>query len=715
MELMTILIPLLPLIGFAIQMFFGRRLPRGGDYVPTGLIFVSFILSVLTFARIFSHGDPHYVETFGWQWIVLGDFSLRFGFYLDTLTGVMLIVVSLVSFVIHLYSVGYMHGDPRYSRYFGYLGIFSFSMLGLVLTDNLFGLYVFWELVGLSSYLLIGFWFEKKSAADAGKKAFIVTRIGDVGMFIGVMLTYATIGTLTFTDLFRSIASGEFSGTILTVTGVCLFMGAVGKSAQFPLHVWLPDAMEGPTPVSALIHAATMVAAGVYMVGRIFLVFTPDALTVIAYVGGFTAIFAATIAIVMNDIKRVLAYSTLSQLGYMVMSLGVGGYVGGLFHLMTHAFFKALLFLGAGSVIHSVHTQDIREMGALRKKMPVTFWTFLAATLAISGVPPFSGFFSKDAILGAALEKAMLDPSAFLLPLIGFTGAGITAFYMFRLLFLTFFGEARDHEKHHHAHESPWVMTVPLVILAILSVGSAWGGWFQKYVTKPRLETYASVETLGERATSHISEVAPAGEQATGTGHIEAAASGHGSGESAQPDEPEGHEAAIQPGHHMGSAEEAHEHEVAHRAHTIAMILSIIIALSGIAVAYLTYMKGTISADRVAQRFEGIYTVLSNKYYIDEFYGKTFIALTFLASRLSRWFDNTIIDGIVNGASRLTVRLANAEGRFDNVVIDGMVNGVADISLGVGGRLRRIQTGSVQNYVLWVVLILIVIFYIRVF
>lgn len=665
MELMTVLIPLLPLVGFGIQMFFGKRLPRGGDYVPTGLIFLSFVLSVLTFARIFSHGDPRYVETFGWQWIVLGDLSLRFGFYLDTLTGVMLIVVSLVSFLIHLYSVGYMHGDPRYSRYFGYLGIFSFSMLGLVLTDNLFGLYIFWELVGLSSYLLIGFWFEKKSAADAGKKAFITTRVGDIGMFIGVMLTYATIGTLTFTDLFSSIASGEFSGTILTVTGVCLFMGAVGKSAQFPLHVWLPDAMEGPTPVSALIHAATMVAAGVYMVGRIFLVFTPDALTVIAYVGGFTAIFAATIAIVMNDIKRILAYSTLSQLGYMIMSLGVGGYVAGLFHLMTHAFFKALLFLGAGSVIHSVHTQDIREMGALRKKMPVTFWTFLAATLAIAGVPPFSGFFSKDAILGAALEKAMLEPRAFLLPLIGFVAAGITAFYMFRLLFLTFFGEARDREKHHHAHESPWVMTVPLVVLALLSIGSAWGGWFQKYVTEPSLVTYASTES----------------------------AAGHG----------------------MSAPGEAHEHEVAHTAHTIAMVLSIIVAASGIAIAYLIYMKGKISADRVAERFKGIYTVLSHKYYIDEFYGRTFIAVTLLASRLSRWFDNTIIDGIVNGASRLTVRLSSAEGRFDNAVVDGMVNGVANVSLAMGGRLRRIQTGSVQNYVLWVVVILIVIFYIRVF
>ncbi|MFQ6103339.1 MAG: NADH-quinone oxidoreductase subunit L [Candidatus Glassbacteria bacterium] len=683
---MTALIPFLPLAGFAIQMFLGRRLPRGGDFLSIGLIFGSLILSILIFIRIFSHGDPNYMESFGWEWIVVGGFKLTWGFLLDTLAGVMLVVVSGVSFLIHLYSVGYMHGDPRYSRYFGYLGIFSFSMLGLVLTDNLFGLYIFWELVGLSSYLLIGFWFEKKSAADAGKKAFITTRVGDVGMFIGIMITFATIGTLGFHEMFTSIANGEFSGTLLTVAGVCLFMGAVGKSAQFPLHVWLPDAMEGPTPVSALIHAATMVAAGVYMVGRLFVVFTPDALTVIAYVGGFTAIFAATIAIVMTDIKRVLAYSTLSQLGYMVMALGVGGYVAGLFHLMTHAFFKALLFLCAGSVIHAVHTQDVREMGGLRTKMPITFWTFVVATLAISGVPPFSGFFSKDAILAATLEKAMLNPSAFLLPLMGFVAAGITSFYMFRLLFLTFFGKPRDEEKYHHAHESPWVMTVPLVILGILSVCSAWGEWFQSYVTKPTIETYATVQVHGEQtavpnmaAAEHVEAVPPA---------------------------------AVAHGEHEAVSE---NHDVAHSAHTYAMYLSVIIALSGIGLAYATYIKEKISADRVAERFKGIYTLLTNKYYIDEFYGNTFIALTLVASKVSRWFDNKIIDGIVNGVSHLTVKLSSAEGRFDNIVIDGMVNGVANTSIAIGGRLRRLQTGRVQNYVLWVIIILLVIFYVRVF
>ncbi len=702
---MTILIPLLPLLGFTIQMFFGKRLPRGGDFLCIALIFTSLVLSILTFIRIFSQGDPNYVETFGWDWITVGSMKLGWGFLLDTLTGVMLIVVSGVSSLIHLYSVGYMHGDPKYSRYFGYLGIFSFSMLGLILTDNLFGLYIFWELVGLSSYLLIGFWFEKPSAADAGKKAFLTTRIGDVGMFIGIMITLTTIGTLNFHEVFGAVAGGQFSGTLLTVTGVCLFMGAVGKSAQFPLHVWLPDAMEGPTPVSALIHAATMVAAGVYMVGRIYVVFTPDALLVIAYVGGFTAIFAATIAIVMNDIKRVLAYSTLSQLGYMVMSLGVGGYVAGLFHLMTHAFFKALLFLGAGSVIHAVHTQDVRDMGGLRHKMPITFWTFVAATLSISGVYPFAGFFSKDAILAAALEKAMLHPSAFLLPVMGFVAAGITAFYMFRLLFLTFFGKPRHEEKFNHAHESPWVMTVPLVILGILSVCSAWGGWFQSYVTKPGLEMYATVETVDGRTSAY-------GEAASlvDTGHLE-------HGEAAVPADvghlDHGESVSIHEGGHAAGADE--QHHVAHAAHNYAMVLSTIIALSGILIAYLTYMKEKISADRMIERFKGIHTVLSNKYYIDEFYGKTFIALTLGLSKLARWFDTYIIDGIVNGVARLTVLLSRAGGKFDNVVIDGMVNGVANSSLAVGGRLRRFQTGRVQNYVLWVILVLLIIFYIRVF
>jgi len=675
---MTILIPLLPLLGFTIQMFFGKRLPRGGDFLCISLMFTTLVLSILTFIRIFSHGDPNYIETFGFEWIVLGDMNLSFGFLLDTLTGVMLIVVSLVSFLIHLYSVGYMHGDPRYSRYFGYLGIFSFSMLGLILTDNLFGLYIFWELVGLSSYLLIGFWFEKKSAADAGKKAFLTTRIGDIGMFIGIMIIFGAIGKLGFHDVFQAVANGEFGGTLLTVAGVCLFMGAVGKSAQFPLHVWLPDAMEGPTPVSALIHAATMVAAGVYMIGRIFVVFTPDALLVIAYVGAFTAIFAATIAIVMNDIKRVLAYSTLSQLGFMVMALGAGGYVAGLFHLMTHAFFKALLFLGAGSVIHAVHSQDVRDMGGLRKKMPITFWTFLAATLAISGVPGFSGFFSKDAILAATLEKAMLHPSTFLLPFLGFTAAGITAFYMFRLVFLTFFGKPRNEEKYRHAHESPWVMTVPLVILGILAVCSAWGGWFQNYVTKPSLETYATVQMIDEHAdASHVT--------------------------------------AVETSHAVAVDHADDHHDVAHTAHNYAMALSIIIALGGILIAYLTYMKGKISADRMMKKYKGIHTVLTNKYYIDEFYGKTFIAFTLALARVSRWIDTYIIDGLVNGISRLTVLSSDIAGSFDNIVVDGMVNTVADFSIAVGGKLRRLQTGRVQNYILWVVIALLVIFYFKVF
>ncbi|MBU1949425.1 MAG: NADH-quinone oxidoreductase subunit L, partial [Candidatus Eisenbacteria bacterium] len=329
-----------------------------------------------------------------WGWIHLNDLQVAMGFLVDNLTIVMLMVVTVVSTLVHLYSIGYMHGDERYGRYFGYLGLFTFSMLGIVLCDNLIALYVFWELVGLSSYLLIGFWYEKDSASDAGKKAFLTTRIGDVFMFIGIMIIYSSLGTFNFHEIFNAVAHGAISGTRLTVAGMFLFGGAVGKSAQFPLHVWLPDAMEGPTPVSALIHAATMVAAGVYMVGRLFPMLTPDALLLVAYIGLVTAMLGATVAIVQTDIKKALAYSTISQLGYMIAALGVGGMVAGLFHLMTHAYFKSLLFLGSGSVIHALHTQEMPEMGGLRKKMPITFWTFLIATIAISGIPPFSGFFS---------------------------------------------------------------------------------------------------------------------------------------------------------------------------------------------------------------------------------------------------------------------------------------------------------------------------------
>ena len=438
-------------------------------------------MSIGIFYEVFQAYDPNFRYHVVFPWITVGDRALlNTGILIDNVTAVMLLVVTIVSTLVHLFSIGYMHGDPKYNRFFAYLSIFSFSMLGLVLAESFLFIYIFWELVGLSSYLLIGFWFEKKSASDAGKKAFIVNRVGDFGFLIGILIIYATCGVLGYDQVFLAIGEGKLSGTLLTLAGIGVFCGAIGKSAQFPLHVWLPDAMEGPTPVSALIHAATMVAAGVYLVGRVYPMFTPDAFLFIACFGLITLFLTATIALAQNDIKKVLAYSTCSQLGYMIMGLGVGGYTAGLAHLTTHAAFKACLFLGSGSVIHAVHSQDIQEMGGLRKKMPITFVTFLIATLAIAGVPGFSGFYSKDMILGAALEFGMKSGNP--LHMIFFIGAlftaGLTAFYMFRLVILTFFGAPKDHHKFDHAHESPPSMWVPLVVLA----GLSFSFWYSRVV-----------------------------------------------------------------------------------------------------------------------------------------------------------------------------------------------------------------------------------------
>jgi NADH-quinone oxidoreductase subunit L len=645
------LVLLLPLAGFAVQIFFGRRLPRKGDWLAVGLVGGSLLLSIMLFLRaVQAAGHLTFFKT--WDWILLDGFRISMGFHFDSLTAIMLIVVTLVSTLVHLYSVGYMHGDPRYSRYFAYLGLFTFSMLGIVLCDNLIALYVFWELVGLSSYLLIGFWYEKDSAANAAKKAFITTRVGDVFMFVGIMIVYSSLGTFNFREIFEAVAQGELSGTRLTVAGICLFGGAVGKSAQFPLHVWLPDAMEGPTPVSALIHAATMVAAGVYMVGRLYPIFSPDALLVVAYVGVITAMLGATVAIVQTDIKRALAYSTISQLGYMMAALGVGGFVAGLFHLTTHAFFKALLFLGSGSVIHAVHTQEMPRMGGLRHKMPITFWTFLAATLAISGVPFFSGFYSKDKIIAQALTFGLEQRGHLVIFVLLLLGAGITAFYMFRVVFLTFLGQPRDREAYEHAHESPWVMTVPLMILGVLSVVSGYGGWFERFVQAPGAEHVA----MGEEAL-----------------HAE------------------------------------------HLAHNVAMFSSMGVVAVGILLAWLFYGRRTLSAQRVADRFRWAYEVLVHKYYFDEFYGAVVVRPTLALSRGLARFDLKVIDGAVNGSAWLTKAFSFFIGRFDLKVIDGAVNGVAESVRAAGSALRRTQTGRFQSYALGLVVVSAVIMIFRLF
>ena len=451
----------LPLLSAVLITLFFQRNPRLSAFLSVAAVLVSFLLSVGVTAE-FLQGRALDVSL---NWLQVGFLHIEFGLHFDALSVLMLLIATGVGSAIHIYSIGYMHDDPGYARFFACMSLFTFSMLGIVLSNNFFQMFVFWELVGLCSYLLVGFWYQKPSAADAAKKAFLTNRLGDVGFLIGIVLAWAVTGTLGFAEMKEQMLlnPGLFD-TTATVVGLLIFCGAVGKSAQFPLHVWLPDAMEGPTPVSALIHAATMVAAGVYMLSRAFFIFTPAALHVIAVIGGITALLAALIAVQQDDIKRILAYSTLSQLGYMVMAVGFSAPPAAMFHLTTHAFFKALLFLGAGSVIHAMSDeQNIWKMGRLRDKMPVTYWTFLAGTLALCGLWPLSGFYSKDAILAAAWEhnKALFA--------IGVLVAFLTTFYMFRLFFVVFLGKPKsDHVG--HAHESPSVMTYPLIFLAAASV-----------------------------------------------------------------------------------------------------------------------------------------------------------------------------------------------------------------------------------------------------
>jgi NADH-quinone oxidoreductase subunit L len=455
------IIPLFPLLSFVFLLLFGKRLKESSAYVGMLATFASLVVSLFVLFERFSEATYKAEAT----WLKIGDVSLTAGFEVNQLNALMLVIVSLVSFLVHTYSKGYMHGDERFPVFYAYLGLFTFAMLGLVISPNLLQTYIFWELVGVGSFLLIGFYFYKEEAKAAAKKAFIMTRIGDVGLFIGMILLFWQVGSFEYDEIFKAVAAGEVAQGMITLTAILIFIGAVGKSGQFPLHTWLPDAMEGPTPVSALIHAATMVAAGVYLVAALFPLFTASdvALTTIAVIGAITAIFAASIGLVQTDIKRVLAYSTVSQLGYMMLALGSAGYVAGVFHLMTHAFFKALLFLAAGSVIHAVHSQNIEEMGGLWKKLRVTGPLFLIGTLAISGFPLFSGFFSKEEILIATWVNG--NPVLFVLALVT---AFMTAFYMFRLFFMVFWGEARSAMK--GVHESPGLMTIPMMVLGVLAV-----------------------------------------------------------------------------------------------------------------------------------------------------------------------------------------------------------------------------------------------------
>lgn len=607
------LVPLIPLLGFIFNGLLIGRVPRPLiSLVGCLTVGVSFILSVFLFFALKSlPAEARFIEQVLFSWIPAGSFQVDVAFLLDPLSAVMILVVSGVGFLIHVYSVGYMHSDPGYGRYFAFLNLFTFSMLTLVLANNFLLMFVGWEGVGLCSYLLIGFWFEKKSASDAGKKAFIVNRIGDFGFLLGMFLIFWQVGSLHF-DTVMKTAPLVFTagGGLITAACILLFVGAIGKSAQIPLYVWLPDAMEGPTPVSALIHAATMVTAGVYMIARThdLYLMAPDALMVVAVIGAATAFFAATIGLAQNDIKRVLAYSTVSQLGYMFLACGVASFAAGIFHLMTHAFFKALLFLGAGSVIHAMSAeQDMRKMGGLKKYLPITYPTMLVATLAIAGIPGFSGFFSKDEILWKSFSSHYGHP---FLWVIGFVTAGLTAFYMFRLIYLTFHGQERmDDKTRHHLHESPRTMTVPLVILAVLSVVGGWVGMPHLFGVTNYFEHWMEpVMTPGYNASE--GPLLASGGSDTGM-------------------------------------------------EILLMVLSVGLVLAAIYAARYYYQKNIQAATALREKLSGLNKLLVNKYYVDEIYGAVIVRPVVYGSIfLWKVVDVVLIDGLANGLATIARDMA---------------------------------------------------------
>ena len=695
------LIPLFPLLGFLFNFTIGVRVlgrkagghghgDHGGHgehlapspligLVAAGTVLLSFLVAAWAVVQAHATPDHAIVETL-WTWLPGGaaetavhgaagqtPFTVEWAYLVDPLSSVMVLFVTFVGFLIHVYSIGYMGHDPGYARYMSYLNLFMFAMLTLVLGANYAVLFVGWVGVGLCSYLLIGFWFEKDSAADAGKKAFIVNRIGDAGFLLGVFLIFVTFGTLDFHRVMEAAAlmpvETAWGGT-LTVIALSLFVGACGKSAQVPLHVWLPDAMEGPTPVSALIHAATMVTAGVYMVARSAVIFSraPNAMFVVAIVGAFTAIFASSIGLVQNDIKRVLAYSTVSQLGYMFLACGVGAFAAGIFHLMTHAFFKALLFLGSGSVIHGMSgEQDMRKMGGLKSKMPVTHLVMLVGCIAISGIPFLAGFFSKDEILWSAFK---IGGYGRIVWAVGFVAAAMTAFYMFRLYYMTFGGAFRGgHEVEHHVHESPVSMTAPLRVLAIGSVVAGFLG-------VPAALSFGFIPNLWEGFLD------PAFEPA--------------------------HEAL-----HQVFTAAAPEHAMEY----VLMIASVAIAATGWTLARRVYMQRPEIADRLAASFAGAHRVLTNKYYVDELYGAVFVRGLALGGGNSLYaVDRFVIDGGdgqmragggVNGIAWMARDIVAAFSSFwDRVVVDGLVNLAAFLLDNLSYVFRAVQNGRVQHYAL---------------
>jgi NADH-quinone oxidoreductase subunit L len=637
----------LPLAGAAINGLLGKNWPKSAvNSVAIGSVSLAFFAVVETVREFFQLRPDHPVVHSYFPWISAGIFKVNFALQVDQLTIVMLLTVTFVGTLIHIYSTGYMAHEGGYYRFFSYLNLFMFFMLTLVLAANVLVMFVGWEGVGLCSYLLVGFWFLKASAINAGKKAFITTRIGDFGFTIGILLLFWTFHSVDFGAIF-SQASQMPSDTmtqagVLTTICILLFIGAVGKSAQLPLYVWLPDAMEGPTPVSALIHAATMVTAGVYMVARMHPLFSraPIAMLIVAIVGAATAFYSATIGLVQTDIKKVLAYSTVSQLGYMFLACGVGAYTAGIFHLMTHAFFKGLLFLCAGSVIHAMGgEQDMRKMGGLRKAIPVTFWTMFIATFAISGVPGFAGFFSKDEILEAAQHSNAP------LWLLGLVAAGLTSFYMFRLIFLTFFGEQQFDEHKVHVHESPRNMTIPLIVLAFLSI---FGGWFAapklvggtNYFDKFLHPVFAAYAPTIARDSEHKPTIRVLNPE------------------------------LVPPGIERSPAEEL--------LHAVTGP-PVIVGLIGILIAWWFYIRRPDLPKKLASTVYGLYTLALHKYYVDEIYAAVIV-------RPLLWISTNVLWHTV-----------------DEGLIDGTVNGSARLARETGGKLRELQSGNARSYASWVV------------
>jgi NADH-quinone oxidoreductase subunit L len=821
-----VLATLLPLASFVVLFLGGRRWGKVGAYIATGAIAAAFVLSFVGLVEYVSHaghghGESAHAEGEAtheagseaeardappWRgamdWAVLqfkpsddaGALRLRLGYYIDGLAVVMFAMITLVAGLIHLFAIGYMSEElqeqvedhqahvtrrGRFSRFFMFFSLFCFSMLNLVLADNLFQVFLSWELVGICSYLLISFYYERRSAQDAANKAFITNRIGDAGFIIGLLIFWTYGGTFTLHtakeprhdketgavlrdahghvrykvtdeglfDLVRAPTeaghgadmplAGQFvrvnpidiDGTkfleivpdgeqviffrghfhepektasgklvmeaephgqplttmpywMLILGGVGLFLGCVGKSAQFPLQVWLPDAMEGPTPVSALIHAATMVAAGVYLVGRTFPLFAPEVLLIIAYTGAITLFVAATVAIVQTDIKKVLAYSTVSQLGFMMLALGVGGWVAGLFHLLTHAFFKALLFLGSGSVIHGcLHEQDMTKMGGLYPKMKITALTMLVGVLAIAGTPLFSGWYSKDAVLVSALSFASLNQQHLLLFLLPLLTAGITAFYMFRLWFMTFAGEPRDEHVHEHAHESRWVMTVPLIVLAFFSIVVAWGSnpfnvqdSFLEHLLHGNRPASLTMDT-GNQLSTAVSQAETTRNEFSSASWLFAVSD----------------RAKLGP-------------------HDLAGYLALLAALIGVVLAVVVYYLGYLDPAETAEQFAGVHRFLWHKWYFDELYSALIVRPGLVVAGWARWFDMTVIDGIINFLGRFTVLFSKWDGRFDLGIVDGLVNLTGHVIFAVGAWLRNVQTGFIRSYVLFMALAAVGIF-----